>query len=90
MFHFRLMICTVHGPDHEREEEDQPTAVAAGRPDFWNGVPPPSASDAAAAAAIAQSRAADAERTETRIKVYMKQQRSCPFPDTRHATPTEH
>ena len=29
MFHFRLMICTAHGPDHE--EEDQPTA--AGRTD---------------------------------------------------------
>ena len=31
MFHFRLMICTAHGPDHEEEEEeeeeeDQPSA----------------------------------------------------------------
>ena len=33
MFHFRLMICTAHGPDHE--EEDQPTAAGRrtdGRP----------------------------------------------------------
>ena len=56
MFHFRLMICTVHGPDQE-EEEDQPTA--AGRTDFWSGVP---------------AMLCAAWWTETRMKVYTKQQ----------------